>query len=374
MKETERVFLSAPHMSGEELDLVIKTFESNYIAPVGIMIDNFEKAFADYINIPYTVALSSGTAAIHLALRLAGVSENDEVWTPSLTFIGGISPILYQQAVPVFFDVDPDTWTMDTDLLEEELTKAAKENRLPKAVLPTDIYGQSCDLDTIVDLCNNYEIAVITDSAESVGTQYKNRHAGNGAFAAAYSFNGNKIITCGGGGMLASHDKEMIEKARNLSQQARLPELHYEHDTYGYNYRMSNVLAAIGLGQMSVIDKHIKRKQEVFSIYKKELGILSGFSFMPEAEYGVGTHWLSVMIVDPSTGLLPIDIIKTLEKENIEARPAWKPMHMQPLFKNARMVGGDICTDIYARGVCLPCGPDLTMKQQQRVIDIIKHL
>lgn len=365
---TERIFLSAPHMGGEEYELVSKAFASNYIAPAGPMIDAFEKAFADYTGIPHTVALTSGTAAIHLALRLAGVGQGDDVWTPSLTFIGGVSPILYQGANPVFLDVDPQTWTLDTALLKDELEKAAAHGKLPKAVLPTDLYGQSCDLDAIVEICDPYDIPVITDSAESVGTRYKDRHAGNGAFAAAYSFNGNKIITCAGGGMLASHDKAMIDQARALSQQARKPAAHYEHETYGYNYRMSNILAAIGLGQLGILDHHVSKKQDIFQRYHQALSPLEGLSFMPEANYGVGTRWLTVMMIDPQTGLKPMDFVTALEAENIEARPAWKPMHMQPVFENARMIGGTISEDVFNRGLCLPCGPGMTDQQLDRAI------
>lgn len=367
-----RIFLSPPHMSGEERALVTECFDTNYLAGVGPMIDRFEKDFCALTGHAEAAALTSGTAAMHLALRLASVGEGDEVWTSSFTFIGGVSPILYQQASPVFFDVDPDTWTLSPQLIEEELSRAAAQNKLPKAIVPVDIYGQCADLDAIRALAAPYEIPVILDSAESVGSTYKGRHAGKGADVAIYSFNGNKLITSAGGGMIASDDPGIIEQARYLSTQAREPSNHYEHVTFGYNYRMPSVCAAIGVGQLGVLSERVAKAREVFAHYEAELGDLPGVSFMPEAATGQTNRWLTVMVLGAAAGANPQEICEALGARNIEARPAWKPMHLQPVFRTARHVGGEVSEELFHRGVCLPSGTDLTQADLARVIDVVK--
>ena len=367
-----RIFLSSPHMSGRERELVTQAFDSNYVAPLGPMVDAFEKAFCDYTGFPYAVALNAGTAALHLALRGLGIGAGDVVIASSLTFIGSITPILYQGAVPVFIDSDA-SWNMDPALLEETLAGYARQGKLPKAVVPTDLYGQSCDIDRLLEICERYGVPLLVDGAESMGATYKGRHAGMGGRAACFSFNGNKIITSSGGGMLASTDKKLIDEARFLSQQARDPAPHYEHTTYGYNYRMSNIVAAIGIGQLEVLDERVAARRANFDYYAKHLA-LPGIRFMPEAPEGRANRWLSVITVDPAAFGADRETIRlALEKENIEARPVWKPMHLQPLFKDARMVGGAVSEAFFRDGLCLPSGSQMTEADLARVCETVKR-
>lgn len=375
MSHKDRIFLSPPHMSGKELRYIEEVFASNYIAPTGPMIDAFERDFADYTGIPYCVALSSGTAAIHLGLRVMGIGAGDEVYASSLTFIGSIAPILYQNATPVLIDAAADSWTMDTALLQQILEDAAHHNRLPKAVLPTDLYGQSADIEKIRAICAPYAIPVIVDAAESVGALYQGKHAGYFADAAAFSFNGNKIITSSGGGMLASHNKALIDEARKLSQQAREPAAHYEHITFGYNYRMSNVVAAIGRAQLEVIEERVARRREIAARYQTALANVAGISFMPEMGYGRHTRWLSVVLIDAEKFGHDREAIRlALEAENVESRPLWKPMHMQPVFKDVRMVGGKVSEQLFDKGLCLPSGSSMSDAQVDKVIARIMAL
>jgi len=386
-----RIFLSPPHMGGEELNFVREAFDSNYVAPLGPMVDAFEREFAENVGISYAAALSSGTAAIHLALRILGIRLRDEVIASTLTFIGGVTPIMFQGAMPVFIDSDLSSWTMDPELLAEELEECRKKGRFPKAVIPTDLYGQCADLDRIMELCDPYGIPVVTDSAEALGATYKDRHAGEGAKAAVFSFNGNKIITTSGGGMLASDDKALIDQARVLSQQARDTAPHYEHSTFGYNYRMSNILAAIGRGQLRVLDDRVEAKRRIFAYYQKKLGSIPGIEFMPEAPYGRSNRWLTVILITPKEFGADRETVRiALESKNIEARPVWKPMHMQAVFDcgsgfrvqglkagqnkkryKARIVGGKVAEDLFNRGLCLPSGTAMTEKDLDRVISVI---
>ncbi len=375
MSEKPRIWLSPPHMGGSELKYVEEAFASNFIAPLGPMVDRFEQKFTEFTGIPHCVALSSGTAAIHLALRYYGVGAGDTVFASTLTFIGSVAPILYQNAKPVFIDADAASWNMDVNLLAQALADAKKKNQLPKAVLPTDLYGQSCDAQAIRALCDEYGVKLIIDAAESVGAEYQGRHTGHEGHAAAYSFNGNKIMTTSGGGMLASHDKQLIETARNLSQAAREPAPHYEHSTYGYNYRMSNITAAIGVGQLEVLPDHIARRRAFFARYRDALSTLPGIRFMPEAAYGRSNRWLSVMLVDPDTAGTDRETIRlALEKENIESRPVWKPMHLQPVFNDAPIIGGSVSESFFRDGLCLPSGSAMSDADIDRVITQIKKL
>lgn len=373
------------------------------------MVDAFEREFADRVDLKYAVALSSGTAAMYLALQCLGIRPGDEVFASTLTFIGGVSPITFMRADPVFIDCDRDSWNMDPVLLAEELATCHKRGRLPKAVVPTDLYGQCCDLGRIVEICDRYGVPVVCDSAEAVGARYKSSkqgeaeisklkevagwvHAGAGAKAAVYSFNGNKIITTSGGGMLASDDEDLIEHARFLSQQARDPFPHYEHSEIGYNYRMSNILEAIGRGQLTILDERVKRKREIFEYYKAALGDVPGIEFMPEAPCGRSNHWLTVILITPEEfGADREQARLALEEENIEARPVWKPMHMQPVFRveglkaqgprfkgyqrnrtyKARVVGGEVAEDLFNRGLCLPSGTAMANPDLDRVINTI---
>lgn len=355
------------------MKFIREAFDTNYIAPLGPMVDAFEREWAEYTGIRFALALSSGTAAMHLALREVGVGPRDEVIASTLTFIGSVSPATFVGATPVFIDSDRTTWNIDPDLLAEELAACAKRGKLPKAVVPTDLYGQCVDMDRILAACAPYAIPVIADSAEASGARYKGRHAGAGARAAVYSFNGNKIITTSGGGMLASDDEKLIQHARFLSTQARNPAPHYEHSEIGYNYRMSNILAAIGRGQFRVLEGRVKRRREICETYQKLLHDLPGIEFMPEADYGRSNRWLSVILVNPEEfGADPTRIALVLEEENIEARPVWKPMHMQPVFKECRVRGGAVAKDLFRRGLCLPSGTALSDSDLERITGLIR--
>jgi pyridoxal phosphate-dependent aminotransferase EpsN len=360
-------------MSGHEEQRVAEAFASNFVAPLGPQLDAFEAAVAEYLGGGvHCVALSSGSAALHLALRIAGVGVGDEVWISSMTFAGGIFPVSYLGASPRFFDLDPASWTIDTTILAEELARAARENRLPKAIVPTDLYGQSVDLDALEALAAQYGVHLIVDSAESLGASLGNeRKAGTGGDAAILSFNGNKIITTSGGGMLVTRHKAWADEARFLATQARDPAPHYEHSTYGYNYRLSNICAAIGLGQMQVLDARVARRREIFARYEAALA-RPGLVFMPEPERQHATRWLTAFAIDPAkTDVTREDIRLMLLDHQIESRPLWKPMHLQPLYSGAPYVGTGIDEGLFAHGLCLPSGSDMTDAQQDEVIDRI---
>ena len=393
------MYLSPPHMSGEEIQFVKEAFESNYIAPLGPMVDAFERDFAKKIGIPHTVALCSGTAAMHLALHILGVRGGDEVIVSSLTFIGSVSPVTFLGGIPVFIDADKTTWNMDPELLAQELGKCKERGKLPRAVIPTDLYGQCADYERIQGICKEFGVPVVADAAEALGAKRKTSgklnevevHAGFGANAAVFSFNGNKIITTSGGGMLASEDEKLIERARVLSQQARDPFPHYQHSEIGYNYRMSNILASIGRGQLRVLDERVKQKRNIFEFYRRALDDIPGIAFMPEAAYGTSSRWLTVILISPKEfGASREDVRLALEAENIESRPVWKPMHTQPVFQiacwneenktnrinnrfKARKVGGEVAEDLFERGLCLPSGTAMAEEDLDRVVKIIKR-
>lgn len=353
-----------------------EAFASNFVAPIGPQLDAFEAAVHDYLGGDvHCVGLSSGSAALHLALRIAGVGPGDEVWISSMTFAGGIFPVNYLGAMPRFFDLDPASWTVHTGYIAEELAKAAAGNRLPKAIVPTDLYGQSVDLGMLESIAGQYGVRLIVDSAESLGATCKDgRKAGTGGDAAILSFNGNKIITTSGGGMLVSRHKEWADEARFLATQARDPAPHYEHSTYGYNYRLSNICAAIGLGQMEVLDARTARRREIFSRYRAALS-RPGIAFMPEPEGLHSTRWLTALTIDPTeAGITREDIRLMLLEHEIESRPLWKPMHMQPLYAGAPYHGSGIDERLFVNGLCLPSGSDMTDAQQDEVIERITVL
>ncbi len=367
------IYLSPPHMSGREQAFVAEAFSSNFLAPLGPMVEAFEREFAAMVGIPHCLALNSGTAAMHLALREAGVKPGDHVLTSTLTFIGSVSPITFLGAEPVFIDADAATWNMDPNLLHQEMQDCVRANRLPAAVVPTDLYGQCADLDAIKAVCRPYGIPVICDAAESAGASYKGRPAGQGVDAAIYSFNGNKIITTSGGGMLASADPALIEHARHLSTQAREPAPHYEHREIGYNYRMSSIAAAIGRGQLTVLSERVEARRRIFATYRRLLGDLPGLGFMPEAPYGCCSRWLTVITINkPCFGATPEDVRLALEADHIQARPVWKPMHLQPVFKGCRVCGGSVSEDLFKRGLCLPSGSALQPGDIERIVDILR--
>lgn len=368
-----RIYLSRPHMSGHEERRVAEAFASNFVAPLGPQLDAFEASMRDYLEADvHCVGLSSGSAALHLALRIAGVGPGDEVWVSSMTFAGGIFPVNYLGATPRFFDLSPECWTIDTACLTEELAKAADENRLPKAIVPTDLYGQSADIDTLESLAADYGVRLIVDSAESLGASYKNgRKAGAGGDAAILSFNGNKIITTSGGGMLITRHKAWADEARFLATQARDPAPHYEHSTFGYNYRLSNICAAIGVAQMSVLEERVARRRAIFARYEAAL-TRPGIVLMPEPKGLRSTRWLTALTIDPNeTGVTREDIRLMLLEHQIESRPLWKPMHMQPLYAGASYHGAGVDEHLFANGVCLPSGSDMTDDQQGEVIERI---
>ncbi len=368
-----RIYLSRPHMSGHEQAAVAEAFASNFIAPLGPQLDAFEATVAEYLGGGlHCVGLSSGSAALHLALRIAGVGPGDEVWISSMTFAGGIFPVNYLGGHPRFFDLDSASWTMDTSLVAEELIKAEREDRLPKVIVPTDLYGQSVDLDGLEGLAAQFGVRLIVDSAESLGASYRSgRKAGTGGDAAILSFNGNKIITTSGGGMLVTRHKDWADQARFLSTQARDPAPHYEHSTFGYNYRLSNICAAIGLGQMQVLDARVARRRAIFERYYAALSP-TGIGFMPEPQGLYSTRWLTTITVDPE--IVPVsreDLRLMLLEHQIESRPLWKPMQMQPLYANAPYHGGGVDERLFDIGLCLPSGSDMTEEQQDEVIDRI---
>jgi len=370
-----RVYLSPPHMEGMELEFLQEAFRSNWIAPLGPQVDAFEQEFAEAVGVGYAAALSSGTAALHLALLLLGVGEGDEVFCSDLTFAATAFAITYAGARPVFIDCDRVSWNMDPGLLEEALESRAREGRLPKAVIVVDLYGQSADWDPILKACERYGVPVIEDAAEALGATYRGRPVGGFGRFGVFSFNGNKIITTSGGGMLVSDDREAVERARFLASQARDPAPHYQHSTIGYNYRMSNLLAAVGRGQLRVLEERVEARRRVFSRYEELLGDLPGLEFMPEAEYGRATRWLTCLTIDPEVaGVSREEIRVALEAEDIESRPVWKPMHLQPVFEGCELWRGGVSAELFGRGLCLPSGSSLTGVEQDRVACITRAL
>jgi pyridoxal phosphate-dependent aminotransferase EpsN len=362
-------------MSGNEQKYINEAFETNWIAPLGPNVDAFEKELAKYVGSKGAAAVSSGTAAIHLALRLLGVQQGDTVFCSSFTFIASANPILYQGAEPVFIDSEPDTWNMSPLALERAMEEAKQEGKLPKAVIVVNLYGQSAKMDEILAICNHYQVPVVEDAAESLGSTYKGKKSGTFGKFGIYSFNGNKIITTSGGGMLVSYDIEALQKARFLATQARDPAPHYQHSQVGYNYRMSNIVAGIGRAQLEVLDERVKARRAIFDRYVQALGNIEGVHFMPELECTMSNRWLTTLTIDRQTlGVTPMDIINALAEENIEARPVWKPLHMQPVFEGIKYYSHhenwSISEELFANGICLPSGSNLTEEEQNRVIDV----
>jgi dTDP-4-amino-4,6-dideoxygalactose transaminase len=367
-----RIYLSPPHLGPEERRLVEDVLASNWIAPLGPHVDAFEREFAASVGAAHAAAVSSGTAALHLALRRLGVGPGDEVLCSTLTFVASANPIVYQGASPVFVDSEPSSWNMDPALLAAELDRAAHRGRPPRAVVLVHLYGQSADLDPILAACGRHGVPVVEDAAEALGARYRGASPGTRGAFGAFSFNGNKIITTSGGGMLVSPDGGAIEAVRFLATQARDPAPYYEHSTTGFNYRMSNVLAAIGRGQLGVLGARVAARRRNFTLYEEALGAQPGLSFMPEAPYGRASRWLTVIQVDPPEfGATADDVRLELERANIESRPVWKPMHLQPLFARARRVGGVVAERLFRNGLCLPSGSALSDAERSRVIETV---
>lgn len=367
------ILLSTPHMGNEELTFIKEAFDTNWIAPVGPHIEAFEQEFCQVTGATHAAAVSSGTAAIHLALILMGVEAGDEVFCSTLTFAASANPIRYLGAKPVFIDSDRASWNMNPDLLKSALQKRATIGRLPKAVLLVHLYGQSADIDPIKEICDRYEVGLIEDAAEALGATYKGRTPGTFGKIGIYSFNGNKIITTSGGGMLVSDNPEIIAKAKFLATQARDLAPHYQHSQIGYNYRMSNVLAGIGRGQLRVLSERVAARRRNFEIYHQALGNLPGIEFMPEANYGNATRWLTCLTVNPNLfGVDREQLRLKLQELQIESRPVWKPLHLQPVFAECESIGGTVAENLFSRGLCLPSGSNLTDKELERVIQGIK--
>jgi pyridoxal phosphate-dependent aminotransferase EpsN len=368
-----RILLSIPHMGGTEQRYVQDAFDSNWLSTVGPNLTAFEKEFEALIGMP-SVALSSGTAAIHLGLRLLGVGIGDIVFCSTLTFAASANPIRYLGAEPVFIDSNYQTWNMDPSLLKEALEQSARAGKLPKAIVVVDLYGQSADMDPIRSACDRYKVPILEDVAEALGAFYQDRRAGVLGEVSAFSFNGNKMITTTGGGMLASPNRAWVEKARFWSQQARDPGLAYHHTEMGYNYRMSNVLAGIGRGQLRILDVRVRQRRAVAFRYRDSFSDLRGIDLMPQAPYGLHTNWLSCFLIDEAKfGGARDSLIGTLDEAQVESRPVWKPMHMQPLYRGCKCYGGQVAADLFQRGICLPSSSSLPEEDQLRVINVVRR-
>lgn len=372
--EGKRIYLASPTMHGLEQKFVQEAFDTNWIAPVGPHVNAFEKEISEYTGAKYAAALSAGTAAIHLAVKLLGIGEGDVVFCSDLTFAASCNPVCYEHATPVFIDSEPDTWNMSPDAL----ARAFEKYPHPKAVICVHLYGTPAKLDEIMEICRAYNVPMIEDAAESLSATYKGKQTGTFGKLGIYSFNGNKIITTSGGGMLVSEDKDAIDKARFLSTQARDPARYYQHSQLGYNYRMSNVDAGIGRGQLRSLDLHRRLKQEIYKTYKEAFSDISEISMNPMNPDGEANNWLSCMTVEPSCGITPDQIMDALAKENIESRPIWKPMHLQPVYQSCDFFTdkeeGSVSEEIFTDGLCLPSDIKNTKEDMDRIIGIIRGL
>ncbi|WP_375742050.1 aminotransferase class I/II-fold pyridoxal phosphate-dependent enzyme [Corallococcus interemptor] len=370
---SSRIYLSSPHLGTLERGYVDDAFASNWIAPLGPHVDAFQEEFARCVGTPHALALSSGTAALHLALQLVGVGPGDDVLVSTLTFSASVNPIRYLGASPVFIDSERTSWNMDPALLEEELAMRARLGRLPRAVVVVHLYGQSADLEPLMAACDRYGVPVVEDAAEALGSTYKGRAPGTVGRVGIYSFNGNKILTTSGGGMLVSADGELVRHALKLATQARDAAPHYQHSEIGYNYRMSNVLAAIGRGQLHVLEDRVAARRANHAFYAEAFRDLPGIEFMPEAPWGRHTRWLTTLTIDPEAFGADREAVRTaLEREDIEARPVWKPMHLQPVFAGFARRRGSVAEDLFRHGLCLPSGSNLTRQELERVVEVVR--
>lgn len=368
-----KIFLSPPHMGAVELSFIEEAFRSNYIAPVGPHVDAFEREFCAQFGFGHAAAVASGTAAIHLALRLVGVRPGDEVGCSTLTFAASANPIIYENARPVFIDSDEATWNMDADLLEQWLAGRARLGKLPRAVIAVELYGQCADLLKIAAVCAKYNVPLIEDAAEALGASFAGKSAGSFGRLAVFSFNGNKIITTSGGGMLVSNDAALIAQARFLATQARDSGVHYQHSQLGFNYRLSNVLAGIGRAQLQVLGERVDARRRIFAYYAAALHDLPGVALMPEAPLSRSNRWLTTLTIDPVVaGTDSREVCRALEAENIEARPVWKPLHLQPVFEGCEVVGGAVSEKLFAQGLCLPSGSAMDEGDLQRVVRTVR--
>jgi dTDP-4-amino-4,6-dideoxygalactose transaminase len=370
-----QILLSTPHMGESERQYVEEAFKSNWIAPLGPNVDAFERELADMVGVGHAAALSSGTAALHLGLRLLGVGAGDKVFCSTFTFAASANPIIYQGAEPVFIDSDHDSWNMSPQALERAFESARREGWMPKAVIIVCLYGQSADMDPLMALCQQYDVPVLEDAAESLGATYKGKASGTFGLLGAYSFNGNKIITTSGGGMLVSNNPDLIAKARFLSTQARDAAPHYQHSEIGFNYRMSNILAGVGRGQLHVLRSRVEARRQVFQVYRDELKELDSITWMPEPAWSYSTHWLTACTIAPRAGADRHTLMRHLAAELIEARPLWKPMHMQPVFQGCRYFAHDevsVSDQLFDQGLCLPSGSNMSTGDVERIVDVIR--
>lgn len=375
-KENDRIYLSPPHMGGNELTYIHEAFDTNWVAPVGPNLENFEKEIAQYTGVPHVAALTSGTAAIHLALIMLGVGKGDEVICSSFTFAASCNPIVYQGAVPVFIDSEADTWNMDPELLQEAIEDRIKKGKKPKAIILVHLYGMPAKMDELIAVANEYEIPIIEDAAEALGSSYKGKKTGGFGDMAVFSFNGNKIITTSGGGALVAKNKTYIDKARFLATQARDDAPHYEHTQIGYNYRLSNISAGIGRGQLEVLDKHIALRRENYDWYKRVFRGVEGVAFVDEPQEAFCNRWLTTVLIHPekTNGVDREAIRQLFEEENIESRPLWKPMHLQPVFKDAPAYKNGLSEYFFERGLCLPSGSSMTDLDKKRIFQTLQKV
>lgn len=370
-----RIHLSPPDMGPDERTLLLEAFDSNWIAPLGPHVDAFEREVAERVGVADAAAVSSGTAALHLALLLLGVSPGDEVLVPSLTFVASANAVRYTGARPIFIDADPDTWCLDPDLVEKALADRCAAGRVPRAVMAVDVFGQCADYERLQALCDQYEIGLLEDSAAALGSERGGRAAGSFGRCGIFSLNGNKIITSGGGGVLVSDDRDLVRRARHLAAQAREPVEHYEHHEVGFNYRLSNLLAAVGRGQLRSLDARVARRRALKARYRELLGDLPGVGFQPDDPAGRPNAWLTVATFDRAVGAPGPDAVRrALEAADIESRPVWKPMHRQPVYADCEVVGGSVAERVFSLGLCLPSGSSLTDADQDRVVDVIRSL
>jgi dTDP-4-amino-4,6-dideoxygalactose transaminase len=375
LSERRRIFLSPPHGSPHDAALIAGSLESGWIAPLGPDVDAFQEEFAAAVGARHAVALSSGTAALHMSLLAAGVAAGDDVLVSSLTFAASANPVAYVGARPVFVDSERDSWNIDPALVAQAIEDRARRSRPPKALIVVHLYGQCADIDPIRGVCEEYGVVLIEDAAEALGAEYRGRAPGSAGFAGVFSFNGNKIITTSGGGMLVAPDASTAARVLKLATQAREPAAHYEHREVGYNYRLSNILAALGRGQLRTLDERVAARRAVFARYASELGDLPGLSFQPEVDWGRHSRWLTVALIGPDEfGATRDELLRRLEEREIEARPVWKPMHLQPVFAECDRIGGDVASDLFERGICLPSGSNLTAADQDRVLDAIRSV
>lgn len=370
-----RIHLSPPHVGARERELLLDAFDSNWIAPLGPHVDAFERELAQAAGVSHAAALSSGTAALHLALRLLGVGPGDEVLTSTLTFAATANAIVYTGATPVFVDSETTSWNIDPALVGQAIEDAIQRGKRPAAVIAVDLYGQTCDWDALTEICARHDVPLLEDAAEALGATCRGRPAGSFGAMSAFSFNGNKIITTSGGGALASNDVRWTDRARFLATQARDPAPHYEHTEVGHNYRLSNLLAAVGRGQLEALPARVARRRQLNAQYRQALGHLPGLTFQPEAPWGTSTFWLTCVTVDPvEFGASREEVRRALEAANIEARPVWKPMHLQPVFRHCLAVGGEVSKRLFELGLCLPSGSSMSDADQARVVDVVRRV